>query len=446
VADAQGAGEEIVYEAKRSIRSVEWSPDGETIVATEYSVTGNNPDWALVVLDVPSGKVRHVDPSGVGYPMSGLSWTANGDLILAIAGSLLGDQGNPASRFVRYHLDTGAVTTLFWTQNLFPIQGIRAFATASDIVAPETIVFHQTFGRQGLREVALDDPHAPREGRVLTRTEGRDRQPVYSRDGRRVMFSSNRSGNLDLWNIDLATERVHQLTDDAAQDWDPAFSPDGALIAWSSDRGGHLEIWTANADGSAARQLTNDGADAENPTFTANGEWIVYWSANPEKLGVWKIRPDGSDATAVVGGAFLQPEVSPDGRYAAYLFQEYDKLRTSISVVEVETGKVLPFQIEVRMPSGAGDIIYGRVRWLPDGSGLAYVGLDDEDRSGIYAQDFVPGKDTSDTRRVLAGFSPDFISESFGISPDGRRLTLATLEFTNRLMLVDGVSGIEPPR
>jgi Tol biopolymer transport system component len=447
VADARGSDEQIIFEGEQNIGSIRWSPDGKTIVAVGNSVTGNNPDWRILLLDVATGKRRHLDPSGVHQPMSGLSWTAEGDLVVAVAGSLLGDQGNTSSRFVRYDLETGAITTLFWTQYLFPIQGLRTTgATVSDIVAPETIVFHQTLARQALREITLNDPSAPRHGRVLTHTEGRDRQPVYTRDGRHVMFSSNRSGNLDLWTIDPVTRQVHQVTDDAAQDWDPGFSPDGKQIVWSSDRSGHLEIWIANADGSAARQLSNDGADAENPTFTADGAWVVYWSSNLEKLGVWKIRPDGSDATLVVGGAFLQPEVSPDGRYVAYLFQELDKLRTFINVAEIETGTVLPFRIAVRVTSGAGNIIYGRVRWLPDGSGLAYVGLDENNRSGIYAQDFVPGKDTSDTRRPLAGFSPDFVSESFGISPDGKRLTLATLELTSRLMLVDGVSGVRPPR
>lgn len=140
------------------------------------------------------------------------------------------------------------------------------------------------------------------------------------------------------------------------------------------------------------------------------------------------------------------PEVSPDGRYAAYVSQEFDKLRNTIQVVETETGTIVPFEIEVPTPIGAGSIIYGRVRWLPDGSGLAYVGVDEENRSGIYAQDFVPGRDTRDTRRRIAGFSRDYFSESFGISPDGKRLTLATLELTSRLMLADNVPRVNPPR
>lgn len=446
VCDVSGTREEILYEATRTISSLSWSADGRWIVAVGSSLTGNNPDTGLVMIDAVSHDVRYADPSGLGFPMSGITWTADGDMILAIAGALLGDQGDRTSRFVRYDMETDRVTTLFWSQDLFPIQGLRVNGTLSDIVAPGTMVYHKTFGRQGLREVTLEGSHDPRDGRVLTHTDGRDRQPVYSPKGRWVMFSSTRTGNLDLWKIDTQTKQVRQLTDDAAQDWDPGFSPDGRQIVWSSDRGGHLEIWAANADGSGARQLTDDGADAENPTFTPDGEWVAYWSSNPDKLGVWKIRSDGSDATLLVAGAYLQPEVSPDGKYAAYLFQELEKTRTLINVVEIETRTVVPFQIVVPIPQSSGNIIFGRLRWLPDGSALAFVGADEKNRTGIFAQDFVPGEDTRNTLRKLAGFSSDYMTESFGVSLDGTRLTLATLELTSQLMLVDGVADIRPPR
>jgi serine/threonine protein kinase/Tol biopolymer transport system component len=447
IASAGGGDEEVLLQSERStLSSISWSPDGERIAVLANSLTGNNPDGRLLLLNVASREVRRVDPSGVGFPMSGLTWTNEGDLVLAVAGALLGDQGDATSRFVRYDPRSGEVTTLFWGQNLFPIQGLRTGATKADIIAPGMMVYHTSVTKQRLMELGLNGTDLPEGGRLLTRTEGRDRQPTYSPDGRQLMFTSNRAGNLDLWIMDLASGRMRQITDDAAQDWDPGFSPDGQRIVWSSDRNGHLEIWAANADGSGARQLSNDGADAENPTFTPDGEWVVYWSANPDQPGVWKIRADGSDATQLAKGAFVQPEVSPDGRYAAYLFLELEKLRTLIRVCEVSTGDLVPFEVEVATPTGSEKIIIGRLRWMPDGSALAFVGVDENNLTGVYAQDFVPGEDTRHTRRKLAGFSPDFVTESFGISRDGSRLTLSIFQQTSRLMLVDGLTGMDPPR
>jgi len=277
---------------------------------------------------------------------------------------------------------------------------------------------------------------------VLTRGESRDRQPVYSPDGGQVVFSSNSAGNLDLWILNRETGLHRQLTDDEAQDWDPGFTPDGKEIVWSSNRGGNLEIWIANVDGSNARQLTHDGVDAENPSVTAGGEWIAFWSANPEKQGVWKIRRDGSDATQLVSTSSLFAETSPDGRYVAYVTIELENLRSVISVAEVESGEVVPFRIDVKTPLRAKNMIFGRPRWLPDGSGIAYIGIDDEGRTGVFAQDFVPGRDTSATRRPLAGFWPDLTTETFGFSPDGKRMVLAVQEDTARLMLAERVPGV----
>ena len=140
--------------------------------------------------------------------------------------------------------------------------------------------------------------------------------------------------------------------------------------------------------------------------------------------------------------SYLQPDLSPDGRYASFVSLEIDTLLSLVEVVDVETGEMVPFRIEVPSPLQSTNIIFGRTRWLPDGSAVAWVGIDEQGRSGIYAQDFVPGKDTSATRRALAGFSDDYTTESFGISPDGTKITLATLEQTIQLMLAEDVPGV----
>jgi len=117
-----------------------------------------------------------------------------------------------------------------------------------------------------------------------------------------------------------------------------------------------------------------------------------------------------------------------------------------IHVIDLEKGEEVPFLIEVPYTLQSDAITIGRLRWLPDGTGIAYVGVDEQNRTGVYAQDFVPGEDTSHTRRKLAGFSADFITESFGLSPDSSQIILATVERSRRVLLAEGVAGVEPPR
>jgi Tol biopolymer transport system component len=234
---------------------------------------------------------------------------------------------------------------------------------------------------------------------------------------------------------------VRRLTEDAAEDWDPAFTADGKRVIWSSNRSGHFEIWMAEADGSGAHQVTHDSVDAENPTATPDGEWIVYVSTNPKGPGLWKIRPNGTGAVRLVTGTFAMPEVSPDGRFALYT-SDYLTGRVPLRVVEIATGQPVPFGIDIQVAAGKPRVALGRARWMPGGRAIAFIGQDENGITGVYVQDFAPGKDTSQTRRKLAGFDPEFTTESFGISPDGSRLAIASWEQLFSLMIAERVPGI----
>ena len=57
----------------------------------------------------------------------------------------------------------------------------------------------------------------------------------------------------------------------------------------------------------------------------------------------------------------------------------------------------------------------------------------------------MPGRDTLTTRRRLAGFDPDHITEWFGIAPDGSRLVIAEWDQVFSIMVADGVPGVARP-
>jgi Tol biopolymer transport system component len=263
---------------------------------------------------------------------------------------------------------------------------------------------------------------------------------VYSPDGAWIVFSSNQSGNLDLWAVSPASGAIRRLTDHPAEDWDPAFTPDGQLL-WSSNRTGNFEVWRAAADGSGARQVTNDGFDAQNPTATPDG-WVVYASGNPRHAGIWKVRLDGSGARRLVTEGRI-PEVSPDGRYVSYRRPERPR-RVEVAVARVDEGtKVFEIAIYVHRPTPS--LRLGRTRWLPGGRQIAFVGQNLRGQTGVFVQDFVPGRDTHATRRPLGGFEGDEMTESFGISADGTRLVLARWTQNHSLMMATGVPGIAKP-
>ena len=78
---------------------------------------------------------------------------------------------------------------------------------------------------------------------------------------------------------------------------------------------------------------------------------------------------------------------------------------------------------------------------MPDGR-IAFLGQDEQGVNGVFVQDFVPGQDTSASRKKLAGFDPAVDAESFGLSPDGSRIAIAGRELTSSLVLLEGLEGL----
>jgi Tol biopolymer transport system component len=423
-----------------------WSPDGRSIGFAEGDLNRNSATWHLRQIDPATGRVSPLGPDRGGNALGGLAWSGNGRHLFYIqAASIMGDIAGSESRLFDLDLSSHRPRSVLWEDGLAAINASAGEVSRCDVLSRGRLVFAKRLRRQNLREIPIDRSALSSAPRLLTEGSSIDRQPTYSPDGKRILFSSNRSGNLDLWTMDLSTGALRQVTDDSAQDWDPAFTPDGNQILWDSDRTGHLEVWIANLDGSAARQVTQDGVDAENPTETPDGRWIVYWSGNAEKRGVWKIHPDGSGAVRLLEADAVGTDVSPDGRAVLFVEQDRRRLRNTIHFLDTESGRPLPYTISVPFTVGAPGIIYARARWSRDGKIVYYVGQDDAGLTGVFAQELAPGRGAASKRRPLAGFSPEYVTESLGFSPDGTRLTISTGEEFASIMVADGVPGAEAP-
>ncbi len=431
---ADGSDERLIHqEPLRMIINLVWSPDGETLAAPFVQPGANVTDPRILMIDVDSGESWMLEaPLGNGQPVAAV-WSGDGDT-LVYAQSLTQTPIAGQNILVRHHLasDTAEILTY--------IDGI---IWGADVLDEGRAVVGIDVGRGALQEVLLDGTQASE--RWLTQGNSLDRQPIYSPDGEWLAFSTNRFGNLDIYSVHLETGEVRRLTDHEGTDWDPYFTPDGEKLIWSSDREGHFEVWMAEADGRSPRRLTDDGHDAENGSLTPDGDWLVYNSAHPEKSGVWKQNLETGETMQLVAGLTGVPEISPDGRYVLVV-KAITLGRSTIEVVRIEDGAPAPFDIHCIFDAAiAGSLLIGRSRWLPDGSGIAFVCEDDEGRPGVFAQDFVPGEDTRSTRRALVTYE-DGIPESFGLSPDGRHITVSLADLQQSLVLVDHLPGVSRPR
>ncbi len=420
-----GGGEPIeLHRDEFSLNLLRWSADGR--LAARGARFGQSDK--IVILDRDSEARSEVTIGTAGEIVRALDWGPDGDLVFVTA---------PAARAApgllqTYDLQTGDRRRLMWVENGSEMSQMD--------VTGNSVVFDYISEYQTLTEVSPAGVY-----KRLTTGPTFDRQPVLSRDGELLLFSSHRGDAMDLWLQERASGTLTQLTFDRASDMDPAFATDGIGILWSSDREreGVQEIWTMELDGTGARRLSNDGVDAQHPSTWPGGDWIVYATQNEDHPGIWKMRTDGSDAQpleAARGGRL--PQVSPDGRWVAYLDWALARPTNSIRVVDLESGKLTDFEIAVQAPRpGPGSRSLGRSRWSPDSSTLYFLGQNEAGDNGVYRQQFHPTEDTSGTREEILSSEGGFrILETFDLTPEGG-LVVSHLVPTSDIKIAEGVFG-----
>jgi len=422
---AEGGAERALAEDPEFLFNLAWSPDGARLAFSRAGRVNSIGSRSIQVLELATGKVRELQalPAGSAAP-SGLVWDGNAHLLYTWSPTQAGRRANYLRRLP---LAGGEPATLY------------AFGSTPgkfELAGPGALVFSFFDVRQNLYEVVDGDPLR----RSLTGGPTIDRQPGFSPDGLRVVFTSDRSGNFDIWSLDLATRAVRRLTFDAADDWDPHWSPDGKHLLWSSNRSGNYEIWIADADGSGPRRVTSDGVDAENPTMSADGKWIVYSSGNPAHRGIWKIRPDGSEATLLLAGNFVLPDLSPTTGWIVAAESggavADGAPATPLRIFRLEDGEPVA---STEVPGTGGNL--GRSRWLPDGRTLIVWGAGRE-TSALFRIPIEPGRDTRSRREVIVSGNQDYGIESQGVSPVDGHLVVSVASGESDIAIVEGIAGI----
>ncbi len=142
------------------------------------------------------------------------------------------------------------------------------------------------------------------KARLAGGSVGQNHQPVWSPDGTRIAFHSNRAGDWDLYVMDADGSDPINLTDDHTdtnsglkmQDMQPDWSPDGAWIAFASaPKGTGLNVYVMRSDGSEWRSLTGDPSSEDSlPCWSPDGAQIVFTSKRYGAAGaLYRINADG---------------------------------------------------------------------------------------------------------------------------------------------------------
>ncbi|MBL0939013.1 MAG: PD40 domain-containing protein [Gemmatimonadaceae bacterium] len=181
-----------------------------------------------------------------------------------------------------------------------------------------------------------------RDGTDLKRLTNYDvytAEGVLSPDGKRIVFTSLKDGDLDIYTMNVDGTDVKRLTTTPGYDGGPWWSPDGTKIvyrAWHYDndkdlqaykdllgknmiRPNKMELWVMNADGSDQKQITQLGGANFGPSWTPDGQRIIFSSnhKNPRSrnFDLYTVKLDGSGLEQITFNPEFDgfPMFSPDG-------------------------------------------------------------------------------------------------------------------------------------
>jgi Tol biopolymer transport system component len=165
-----------------------------------------------------------------------------------------------------------------------------------------------------------DSPITWSDAQQLTFDEAHVEFADVSPDGTRVVLSSDRAGNPDLWLMPAGGGEMQQLTTDPTPDWLPRFSPDGSRIAFYAYRSGNRDLWVMPASGGQAKQITRNPAQDVYPSWSPDGSSLVFWSVRDENRDVYAIEVDGSGEKRLTDDPAPDdnPVISPDGAWIVF--------------------------------------------------------------------------------------------------------------------------------
>lgn len=221
----------------------------------------------------------------------------------------------------------------------------------------DRILFSSNLGGGNSMEIWVMDPDGSNQRQLTFNTPGGNFTPLESPDGTRIAFSSARSGgNPEVWvmNADGSGEQRLTTTPQLPGQqfvWSlhPTWSADGKRIAYASTRSGSTQIWIMNADGSAQTQLTfglgSQFPDANVPSWSLDSKLITFWAGFEGQFGeVWVMNPDGTNPKRITDTPDPMnsddPQWSPDG--TKIVFGRGAGGVRSMYLIDVASGQVTP--------------------------------------------------------------------------------------------------------
>jgi serine/threonine protein kinase len=281
-------------------------------------------------------------------------------------------------------------------------------------------------GRTNLWTANVDGSSA----RALTDDAFLDREPLWNGRGDRILFQSNRGGQIDLWEIDPRSHAAVQLTSGEMEEIAESTSADGSLISLqilSQD----ATLWRWGVDDPAGRQLTQDALSDYSPV--AAGGLMAFQRSQPIPSQGYAIVDANLfvapfDGTTIGGaaqsiGSGFAAAVSADGAWIGYLQGVSPAQVSTLQVRNLATGTTTVVSPTVSQPilsTAPVEWAGNTFTWSPSGAWLFFV--DRPSPAGPQAIRRFDAATASAGPPLVTSHAPDAFLRDLYVAPDDRRL------------------------
>lgn len=156
------------------------------------------------------------------------------------------------------------------------------------------------------------------EVKQLTDRLGNLNGPEISPDGSKVVFKLSATNSNQIWLMNRNGADPQPVPN--ASGWDPTWSPNGQLILFASDMQGTIQLYRIKLDGSDLLKISNLPAIRGRSDWSPDGSFIVTYSGQPWNRDVFIMNADGNNAHMLTptGGNSQGPSISPDGQWVVF--------------------------------------------------------------------------------------------------------------------------------
>jgi serine/threonine protein kinase len=300
-----------------------------------------------------------------------------------------------------------------------------AYFVAALSASPAGPIVYRTGSGIPRRQFIWVDRSGRESGRVGDPNDVSSVNPELSPNGDRVALYRRVGGNADVWLLDTKRGVLSRFTFDAATDASPVWSPDGSRIVFQTNRSGAFDLYLKPTTGTGgetvllATKQTKSAAD-----WSADGRYLLYRTVDPTTgFDIWALPFDGDrQPFPVVRTPFEERDgqFSPDGNWIVYQSNESGRMEIYVQPFPRSDSK-----LQISRNGG------GQARWRRDGKELFYVALDGQLmsvplalRSGVLVE---AGAPVPLFATNVGGAVQGIERQQYMVSADGQRFLMNTV-------------------